>query len=79
MTPWKHHPEPVTENKEVKVLWDFDAIWYIDNVIQAQRPDIVVVDKTKRTTTTIHVAVALSWNVKDKEDEKIMKYPDLWI
>ena len=23
-TPWKHSPEPKTENKEVKVLWDFE-------------------------------------------------------
>ena len=49
-----------------------------DKVIPARRPDIVVIDKTKRTTTIIDVAVPLDWKVKDK-DEKIVKYQYLRI
>ena len=36
--PWKHHPEPVTENKEVKVLWDFEV--RTDTAIPTQRQDV---------------------------------------
>ena len=73
-TPSKHHPEAVTENKEAKVLCDFEI--EADKLIPTRRPDIVVIDKTKRTTTIMDVAVTLDWKVKDKEDEKIMKYRD---
>ena len=70
-TPWKCHQLPVAENKEVKVSWDFEI--QTDKVIPAQRPDIVVIDKAKCTTTIIDIAVPLDWKVKDKEDE-ILKY-----
>ena len=75
--PWKHHSEPVTENKEVKVLWDFEV--RADKVIPAWRADIDVVYKTKRTTTATHIAVALDWEVDGKEDENILKYQYLRI
>ena len=76
-TLWNHHPESIRENKEVKVLWDFEV--RADKIIPAQRRDVVAIDKTKRTTTAIDVAVPLDWKVKDKEDEKILKYQDLII
>ena len=41
--------------------------------------DIVVIDKTKRTTTIIDVAVPLDWKGKDKVDKKVLKYQDLRI
>ena len=59
------------------MLWDVEV--RIDKVMPARRPDTVVMDKTKRTTTMIDVAVPLDWKVKDKEDEKILKYQDLRI
>ena len=59
----------------MKVLWDFKI--RTDKVILAQRPDMVVIDKTKRTNAVIDVAVPLGWKVKDKEDENILKYHDL--
>ena len=46
-----------------------------DKVIPARRPGIVLIDKTKGTTTIIAVAVCLDWNVKDKEDD-ILKLQD---
>ena len=76
MPPWKHQPDPVTENKGEKVLWDFEI--RTDKVIPARRPDIVVIDKTKRTTIIIDVAVSLDRKVKDKEDE-MLNYQDLSI
>ena len=59
----------------MKVLWDFE-IWR-DKIIPTKRPDIVVIDKKTRTTTIIDIAVPLDWKLKDKEDEKILKYQDL--
>ena len=76
-SPLKHHPDPVTENKEVKLLWGCEI--RTDKVIPARRPDIVAIVKTKQTTTIIDVAAPLDWKVKDREDEKILKYRDLRI
>ena len=42
-----------------------------DKVMKARRPDIVLIDKTKRTTTIIDVTVPPNWKIKDKEDLKI--------
>ena len=39
----------------------------------------MVIDKTRRPTTIIDVAVLLEWKDKDREDEKIWKYQDLRI
>ena len=66
----KTSPRPVAEKKEVKVLWDFEL--RTDKVMPARRPCIVVVNKTEHAD----VAAPLDWRVKDKEDEKILKYQD---
>ena len=57
-TLWTHHLEPVTENNKAKMLRAFEI--RIVNVIPAQRPGIVKIDKIKRTTTIIDVAVNLN-------------------
>ena len=44
---YEHHPEPVTEGKNVTILWDFPV--HTDRMIQANRPDIVVKDKRNST------------------------------
>ena len=72
-TPWKHHPQPITKNEEVKVLWDFEIL--TDKVMTARRPDIIVVDKTKHASTIMDVAASLDRKVKDKDE--ILKYQDL--
>ena len=77
-TPWKHHPDPVARNVEVKVLWD-SVIQTDTHDDQARRSNVVVIDKAMLATTIKDVAVHLDWKVKYKEDEKIMKYQDLRI
>ena len=42
---YEHTPEGVIENEEVKVLWDINV--QCDNVIEARRPNIIVIDKKK--------------------------------
>ena len=70
-----HKPVPITEIREVKVLWDFEI--RTDHRLPARRPDIVVLDKETRTVQTIDVAVPADGNIKKKELEKMQKYKDL--
>jgi hypothetical protein len=56
-------------------IWDFNI--HTDRVIDARRPDIVVVDKLNSQTTIIDIAVPRNYRVKEKESEKIEKYQDL--
>ena len=72
---FEHRAEKVLENNEVKILWDFNI--HTDRVIEARRPDIVVVDKVSSQTMIIDIAVPGDFRVKTKESEKIEKYQDL--
>ena len=40
---YEHEPESVLENEDCKILWDFSI--QTDDIIEAWRPDLVVVDK----------------------------------
>ena len=40
---YEHVPEGAVENEEVKVLWDINIQCY--NMIEARRPDIILIDK----------------------------------
>ena len=72
---YEHRAEPVMENEQAKLLWDFNI--YTDHVIEARRPDIVVVRKDKKECQVIDIAVPGDLRVEDKEDEKCDKYQDL--
>ena len=74
---YDHHADSVLENDAAKILWDFNI--RTDRVIEARRPDIVVVDKKSLETVLIDIAVPGDFRVKDKETEKIEKYQDLVI
>ena len=56
-------------------MWDFSI--QIDHVIEARRPDLVVVDKKRRTCKIIDFAVPGDSRIEEKEKEKIEKYQDL--
>ena len=71
---YKHEPENVLENEDYKILWDFSI--QTDHVIEAQRTDLVVVDKDK-TCKTIDFAVPDDSRIEEKEKDKIEKYQDL--
>ena len=72
---YEHRAEAVMENDDVKLLWDFNI--RTDRVIEARRPDIVLIDKKNKETMIIDVAVPGDFRVKEKEIEKITKYQDL--
>ena len=42
---YKHKPEKVVESDSWKILWDFTI--QTDHVIEAKRPDMIIIDKTK--------------------------------
>ena len=48
---YEHEPESVLENEDYKILWDFSI--QTDHVIEARRPDLVVVDKKERSCKII--------------------------
>ena len=64
---YNHQPNTVTESATTKILWDFNI--QTDKVIEARRPDILVLDKRNKAATIIDIAVPTDRNVKDKQDE----------
>ena len=72
---YEHEPERVLENGGYKILWDFSI--QTDHVIEARRPDLVVVDKKERSCNIIDFAVPGDSRIEEKEKDKIEKYQDL--
>ncbi|XP_076747453.1 uncharacterized protein LOC143421715 [Maylandia zebra] len=68
-------PPRVVENDRAKILWDFQI--QTDKMVVANQPDIVVVDKQKKTAVVIDVAVPNDSNIGKKEHEKLEKYQGL--
>ena len=72
---YEHAPEGVVENDDVKLLWDMNI--QCDNVIEARRPDLVLVEKKEHTGIIIDITVPADANVAEKEKNKVEKYQDL--
>ena len=56
-------------------MWDFSI--QINHVIEAQRPDLIVVDKKERSCKIIDFAVPEDSRTEEKEKDKIEKYQGL--
>ena len=56
-------------------MWNFSI--KTDHVIEALRPDLVVVDKKERSCKIIVFAVPGDSRIEEKEKDKIEKYQDL--
>ena len=56
-------------------MWDFSI--QTDHVIEARRPDLIVVDKKERSCKIIDFAVSGDSSLEEKEKGKIDKYHDL--
>ncbi|XP_077969924.1 uncharacterized protein LOC144424459 [Styela clava] len=74
---YNHKPEPLAENENVTILWDFTV--HTDKTIGANRPDIIVKDFTKKSCLLIDVAIPSERNTSKKIFEKLSKYKDLEI
>ena len=57
------------------MLWNINVNCY--NVIEARRPDIILIDKKERKGIIIDTAVRADVRVGEKEREKMEKYQDL--
>ena len=58
-----------------KLLYDFDI--QTDHLISARRPDLIIINKKKRTRKIVDFAVPADHRIKLKESEKEDKYLDL--
>ena len=70
-----HHPTSVLENDTHKLLWDFDI--QMDHLISAIQPDLIIINKNKRTCKIVDFAVPADHRIKLKESVKRDKYLNL--
>ena len=74
---YDHRAEEVIEDENIKILWDRNI--FTDKVIEARRPDIVIVKKNEQRCLVVDVAVPGDPRTSNKETEKVQKYQDLAI
>ena len=70
-----YQPAPVLENDTHKLPWDFDI--HTDLLILARRPDLIIINKKKRTCKIVDFAVPANHRIKLKKCEKKDKNLDL--
>lgn len=70
---YQHKAKIDLENKNHKVLWDFDT--QTDYTVQAKRSNMIIVNKEKKRACQIEdVVMPARYIVKMKESEKLEKY-----
>ena len=74
---YDHETPPAVSNEQVTILWDFPI--HTDKTIKANRPDIVIRDKIKKTCCLLDISIPSDRNTSLKIYEKISKYKDLEI
>jgi hypothetical protein len=72
---YKYEPPSVLENQKYKLYWDRSII--TDRTINANRPDIILIDKSSKTAELIDIATPLSTNLQKTYSEKVNKYVEL--
>ena len=65
---YEHQPQPVTENENANLLWDYSI--RTDRVMLAHQPDLTLVDKTINEVSLIDVAVPWDSRAEQKKQEK---------
>ena len=70
-----HNQAPVLEIDTHTLPWDFDI--QTDHLISARRPDLIIINKKKRTCKIVDFAVPANHRIKLKECEKKHQYLDL--
>ena len=65
---YEREPESVLENED-KILWDFSI--QTDHVIEAGRPNLVLVDKKERICKIIDFAVPGDSRIEEREKDKM--------
>ena len=62
---YKNEPEQVMKNDSWKILWDFTI--QTDHVIEARRPDMVIIDKTQNECKIIDFACPFDGRIEERE------------
>ena len=57
---YEHCSKGVVENVDVKVIWDINI--QCDNITEARRPDLILMDKKGKSCIIIDIAVPEDWN-----------------
>ena len=70
-----HNLVPVLEKDTYKLLWDFHI--KIDNLNLAGRPDLIIINKKKRSWKIVDFAVPADHRIKLRESDQKDKYLDL--
>ena len=65
---YEHEPQSVFENEEHKTLWDFSI--QTDHVIEARRPDMIIVEKKNNKCQIIDFAVPFDTRVDEKKRKR---------
>ena len=68
------NPEYFLEKETHKLFWDFEI--QTDHLISARRPNLVIINKKKRTCWIVDFALPADNKVKLKENEKKDNYVD---
>ena len=63
---YKHCPEGVMEDDDVKLIWDINI--HCDNAMGARRPDLILVDKKAKSCVIIGIAIPRDCRIREKED-----------
>ena len=72
---YEHAPEGAVENEEGKILWD--VMIQCNRDIKVRKPDIVVVNKNKRSCAIIDIAIPGAIRVTQKIEGKNERYQEL--
>ena len=72
---YEHCPKGAVEDDGVKLTRDINI--QCDNVMEARRPDLILVDKKVKSCVTIDVAVPGDCRIREKEIENVEKYQNL--
>ena len=72
---YRYMPESVLENGHVTLYWDRSII--TDRTVVANKPDIVVIDRSERRAIIVDITIPHDENLVKAEKDKQMKYIDL--
>ncbi|KAA5659599.1 hypothetical protein F3G64_34350, partial [Pseudomonas aeruginosa] len=72
---YQYQPQPVLDNGHVTLYWDRSII--TDRYIVANKPDIVIIDRSARRAVLVDVTIPHDENLVKAEKDKLIKYLDL--
>ena len=72
---YEHFYQGAVEDDDVKSIWDINI--QCDNVTEARRPDLILIDKKAKSCVIIDVAIPGDCRIREKEIEKTEKYQNL--